>query len=606
MNSEIERPESSSFDDVGSSNDLCIRPNDIASPHYQTTCTLQSLNRLGDLCRIPAEVMKDSQMPEPTESPENHRPGFFCVYEIYFKGCGLTSPLPEDFVRYLSALEIALPQLTPNLLRTIMGIITVAEEARYVIGVPELIELLSVRSSSKKLSSHRPFRLLNSPKGKLSGTLWNSFTLDRFVEANHKLRMSPPGHLLQLPLPPPLPQGTSARVIAARRKTLSKSIVEACETNKSFLQSAVDKKEYSRTLLVDNGSAEGAKSAGAYRPIPHREGHSGQNRETDQPGVAPPPKEIRREPELITLLGHRHHPALWALVLQSPYLLCLDPEVKRPIRVQTPGEKKLRSEMPELRLFLFLRPSRSRANGELNDMIEYYERLLLDREKEVMTWKDKSSSLEFDLRASDPVELEASIVPTTIPEAVTTPPEIPPSTNSETVVIEDDDGSDSKVPSEQPTTGEPGETETAVADLVDPESAQPELEKTKEPPPSVPLIPEVHCFCPAMALSPPVFSFLKPAAPSPRKTKRRRTILWIRSLTSIAAYAMKGNVWASRGKRSRPELPILKGSEDCDDDEEDSNPWKRVNNEPDVNVKNEASTSNPEPAIKEPVPEPLP
>ncbi|VYS68225.1 unnamed protein product [Arabidopsis thaliana] len=78
--------------------------------------------------------------------------------------------------------------------------------------------------------------------------------------------------------------------------------------------------------------------------------------------------------------------------------------------------------------------------------------------------------------ASDPVELEASIVPTIIPEAVTTPPEIPPSTNSETVVIEDDDGSDSKVPSEQPTTGEPGETETAAADSVDPESAQPELE----------------------------------------------------------------------------------------------------------------------------------
>jgi len=74
------------------------------------------------------------------------------------------------------------------------------------------------------------------------------------------------------------------------------------------------------------------------------------------------------------------------------------------------------------------------------------------------------------------VELEASIVPTIILEAVTTPPEIPSSTNSETVVIEDDDGSDSKVPSEQPTTGEPGETETAAADSVDPESAQPKLE----------------------------------------------------------------------------------------------------------------------------------
>jgi len=87
--------------------------------------------------------------------------------------------------------------------------------------------------------------------------------------------MRPPGHLLQLPLPPPLPQGTSARAIAARRKTLSQSIVEACETNKTFLQSAVDKKEYSKTLLVDDGSAEGARSARAYRPTPHLEGHSG-------------------------------------------------------------------------------------------------------------------------------------------------------------------------------------------------------------------------------------------------------------------------------------------------------------------------------------------
>ncbi|VYS48099.1 unnamed protein product [Arabidopsis thaliana] len=129
---------------IGSSNDLCTRPNDIAGPHYQTTCTLQSLSRLGELCRIPAEIMKDSQMPEPTESPEDHRPGFFCVHEIYFKGCGLTFPLPGALVRYLLALEIALPQLTPNHLRTILGIITIAAEARYVIGVPELNELLSV------------------------------------------------------------------------------------------------------------------------------------------------------------------------------------------------------------------------------------------------------------------------------------------------------------------------------------------------------------------------------------------------------------------------------------------------------------------------------
>ncbi|VYS61918.1 unnamed protein product [Arabidopsis thaliana] len=335
MNSEIERPESPSFNNVGSSNDLCTRPNDIADPHYQSTCTLQSLNRLGELCRISAEVMRDLQMPEPTESPEDHRPAFFCVYEIYFKGCGLIFPLPKDLVRYLSALEIALPQLTPNLLRTILGIITIAAEAGYVIGVPELNELLSVRSSLKKVGYfsaypnanrnlishlpnkdenwHHPWFLVKKRSASIGNlpdllpskwttkpsfiaptlptaefgeffkiviegeTLWNSFTLDRFIEVNHKLRMSPPRHLLQLPLPPPLPKITSARAIAARRKTLSKSIVEACEVNKSFLQFTVDKKEYRRTLLVDDGSAEGARSDGAYRPTPHREGHSGRS-----------------------------------------------------------------------------------------------------------------------------------------------------------------------------------------------------------------------------------------------------------------------------------------------------------------------------------------
>ncbi|XP_020887771.1 meiosis-specific protein ASY2-like [Arabidopsis lyrata subsp. lyrata] len=144
-----ERPESPSFE-RGSSNDECTRPNDIAGLHYMSTCTLQSLNQLRDLCQIPSEIMAESMLPGPMESPEDHRDGYFCVYEVYFKGCGLTFPLPEALVRYLAALEIALPQLTRNLLRTILGIITVAAEARYVIGVPELNELLSVRSSSKK------------------------------------------------------------------------------------------------------------------------------------------------------------------------------------------------------------------------------------------------------------------------------------------------------------------------------------------------------------------------------------------------------------------------------------------------------------------------
>ena len=53
--------------------------------------------------------------------------------------------------------------------------------------------------------------------------------------------------------------------------------------------------------------------------------------------------------------------------------------------------------------------------------------------------------------------------------------------------------------------------------------------------------------------------------------------------------------------------PVNASSESEDkEEEEDSNPWKRVKSVFEAEVKNEAPTSNPEQAMKEPVPEPLP
>ena len=43
-------------------------------------------------------------------------------------------------------------------------------------------------------------------------------------------------------------------------------------------------------------------------------------------------------------------------------------------------------------------------NSELNDMIEYYERLLLGREHDGIAWKDKFSSLESDLHSCTEVK----------------------------------------------------------------------------------------------------------------------------------------------------------------------------------------------------------
>ncbi|XP_020875677.1 meiosis-specific protein ASY2-like [Arabidopsis lyrata subsp. lyrata] len=497
MTSDSERPESSSFE-RGSNNDECARLGDIAGPHYMSTCTLQSLNQLRDLCQILPGIMAESMLPGPNESPENHRDGYFCVYEVYFKGCGLTFPLLEALVRYFAALEIALPQLTPNLLRTILGIITVAAEAGYVIGVPELNELLSVRSwlkkagyfsaypnASRNIIPHLPnkdenwhhpwFLIKKTPAsiGNLSDvlpskwsakpafiaptipseefigffkivlegeTLWNSFTLERFLEANHKLRMSPPGQLHHLPPPPPT-QGLSSRALAAKRKALSKPIAEACEEKKEFLAATIDKKDYSRTLLVDDGSVEGARSVTVFRLTPRRESrddHSPRRARSPLRNSPRPPRDdfsneplrnlVRRKRDKSSRSDSSPRREKWrartdrsprsspptepmgppAPIDMSSSSSQYDSSKSKPVLV--PQVKSLSAMEKEGNVFRCFKTRSGTilpdfdkwrpANGELNDMIEHYEGLIIGREKEIDTWMGKFSNLEADLRSS--------------------------------------------------------------------------------------------------------------------------------------------------------------------------------------------------------------
>ena len=53
-------------------------------------------------------------------------------------------------------------------------------------------------------------------------------------------------------------------------------------------------------------------------------------------------------------------------------------------------------------------------------------------------------------------------------------------------------------------------------------------------------------------------------------------------------------------------IEVIPSESEDEEEEEDSNPWKQVKNDFEAEVKNEAPTSNPEQAMKEPVPEPLP
>ncbi|CAA0359925.1 unnamed protein product [Arabidopsis thaliana] len=199
MNPDTERPESPSFDECGYSNDICTRPNDIAGPHYMSTCTLQSLERLKELCRIPPEIIAESKMHGPMES--HGVPGGPSLRLGLLLGNSWNCPVPTN------------PQPSLNYLgeHNCYG----GSRIRYrafiarTLSTEEFIELFKIVFEVE--------------------TLWNSFTRDRFIEANHKLRMSPPGQLHQLPPPPSLSQGTLARDLASRCKVLSKLMAEACE-----------------------------------------------------------------------------------------------------------------------------------------------------------------------------------------------------------------------------------------------------------------------------------------------------------------------------------------------------------------------------------------
>ncbi|XP_020887934.1 uncharacterized protein LOC110230203 [Arabidopsis lyrata subsp. lyrata] len=236
----------------------------------------------------------------------------------------------------------------------------------------------------------------------------------------------------------------SARALTAQRKMISKPMAEACDKNKAFLTTAIDKKDYSKTLLVDDGSTEGARSVAVFRLTPRRERHddrpprrssrsgSSPRREksrarTDRSPRSSPPTEPMGPPRPVDMSSSSQRSGEKtnlgaasqkdssesrddspktkpALVPQIKSLSAMEKEgnvfwcFKTRSGAILPEFNKWRSAIRE-RYLLHAHHS-SQANGELNDIIEHYEGLVIGREKEIDTWKDKFSNLEADLRSS--------------------------------------------------------------------------------------------------------------------------------------------------------------------------------------------------------------
>ncbi|KAG7583756.1 hypothetical protein ISN44_As08g032720 [Arabidopsis suecica] len=115
-------------------------------PHFRSQSTHASLGALHRLCNIPQEI--EFSLPGPNESPEMVREGYYCAYEVYFKGCGLFFPIPEVLILYLLHLGIAFPQMAPNFLRYVLSTLTVSAEAGFSLTTSELLGLFRARDSA--------------------------------------------------------------------------------------------------------------------------------------------------------------------------------------------------------------------------------------------------------------------------------------------------------------------------------------------------------------------------------------------------------------------------------------------------------------------------
>jgi len=131
---------------------------------YQTSLSTSSrLSLLRRAHQIPRQIPLIS--PEPTVCPENPPPGHTCAFKIFFSLCGLYFPLPDVLIDLMHEFGIALPQLCPNVIRTVLCLITLAEEDGFALSLNDLLQLYAVKKGRTKgtffLSPRKGFRVFD-------------------------------------------------------------------------------------------------------------------------------------------------------------------------------------------------------------------------------------------------------------------------------------------------------------------------------------------------------------------------------------------------------------------------------------------------------------
>ncbi|KAG7636095.1 hypothetical protein ISN45_At02g006950 [Arabidopsis thaliana x Arabidopsis arenosa] len=116
--------------------------------------------------------------PELTDAPESPPAGHTCAFEIFFSECGLYFPLLYILIEFMHEFRVALPQLYPNVIRTILSLLTLAEEDEFLLSLSDLLQLYAVkkgRTSGTFFLSPRKARVEKTPISKTFAAHFSSF-----------------------------------------------------------------------------------------------------------------------------------------------------------------------------------------------------------------------------------------------------------------------------------------------------------------------------------------------------------------------------------------------------------------------------------------------
>ncbi|XP_019094523.1 PREDICTED: uncharacterized protein At3g60930, chloroplastic-like [Camelina sativa] len=120
----------------------------VYGPHQPSILSAENIAEIRGSTGIPSEI--EIRFPEAHESPESPPPGYCCAFEIFFSACGLSFPLPELIVKMMFKLGFAIPQMCPNVIRTIMCLQTLGEEFDYKLSLADFLQVYTVKTGHTK------------------------------------------------------------------------------------------------------------------------------------------------------------------------------------------------------------------------------------------------------------------------------------------------------------------------------------------------------------------------------------------------------------------------------------------------------------------------